>query len=137
MRVDFSVEVVAVTPGSDDAPKPRVTLSTGEVVTPDLLIGADGPRSLVREAVLGQPDNAEPSELTVYTATIPGDKMRDDPDFRPWLESNEWPIWMGTRRSVCGEWSWSCIGRFQLTQDTQGIRWYVRPMDLLMVDTRS
>ena len=102
VRVDFNRAVVAIEPGDDTSPSPKVTLSTGEVLTPDLLIGADGPRSVVRQAVLGRPDNAEPSELTVYTATIPGDKLKEDPELRQWLEAEEWPIWMGTHRSVCG-----------------------------------
>lgn len=65
-RVDFGVAVTdiqpsVVTPSSDSdedsdedsefGPPPRVTLSTGEVVTPDILVGADGYRSIVRRQV--------------------------------------------------------------------------------------
>ena len=103
VRVEFNTEVIATEPGNDVQPNPRVTLSTGEVVSPDLVIGADGPRSVVRQTVLGRPDNAEPSDLTVYTATIPGDRLKEEPELQQWLESDEWPIWMGTCRSVCGE----------------------------------
>ena len=103
VRVDFNTEVVAVHQGTDKVPNPSVSLANGEVITADFLIGADGPRSIVRPVVLGRPDKAEPSYLTVYTTTIPGDKMREDPEMRRWLESDEWPIWMGTHRSICGK----------------------------------
>ncbi|KAH9840023.1 FAD/NAD(P)-binding domain-containing protein [Rhodofomes roseus] len=101
VRVDFNTEVVAVHQGTEQVPNPSVSLLNGEVVTADFLIGADGPRSIVRKAVLGREDNAEPSFLTVYTTTIPGEKMREDPEMRRWLDSDDWPIWMGNNRSIC------------------------------------
>ncbi|KAH9933423.1 uncharacterized protein B0H18DRAFT_1083066 [Fomitopsis serialis] len=104
VRVDFETEVVAVHQGSDKVPNPSVSLSTGEVITADFLIGADGPRSIVRKTVLGREDIVEPSYLTVYTTTIPGEKMREDPEMRQWLESPDWPIWMGNNRSICETW---------------------------------
>lgn len=103
VRVDFDTEVTAVHQGTEKVPNPSVTLANGEVITADFLIGADGPRSIVRPVVLGRPDNAEPTILTVYTTTIPGDKMREDPEMKRWLESDDWPIWMGAHRSICGK----------------------------------
>jgi len=102
VRVDLNTSVVAIHQGTEALPNPSATLSTGEVVTADFLIGADGPRSMVREVVLDRDDDAEPDFLTVYTTTIPGSKMKDDPELRRCLESDEWPIWMGDYRSVCG-----------------------------------
>ncbi|KZT70824.1 FAD/NAD(P)-binding domain-containing protein [Daedalea quercina L-15889] len=102
VRVDLNTEVISVHQGSGGVPNPSVSLSTGEVITADFLIGADGPRSVVRRVVLGREDIVEPSCLTVYTTTIPGEKMREDPEMRRWLESDDWPIWMGTHRSICG-----------------------------------
>ncbi|PCH44468.1 FAD/NAD(P)-binding domain-containing protein [Wolfiporia cocos MD-104 SS10] len=102
VRVDLNTSVTAIQQGTEALPNPSATLSTGETVTADFIIGADGPRSMVRNVVLNREDEAQPDFLTVYTTTIPGSEMRKDPDLSKWLDSDEWPIWMGTHRSVCG-----------------------------------
>ncbi|OCH96366.1 FAD/NAD(P)-binding domain-containing protein [Obba rivulosa] len=94
--------VVAIHPGTDALPNPSVSLSNGQVLTADFLIGADGPNSRVREVVLGEDDDTEPGGTTVYVASVPGDELRKDPVLRELVRTDEWPIWMGADRSMCG-----------------------------------
>lgn len=87
-RVDFGVSVTDIQPSvvasnsdsdsdsdSDDdeylfASPPKVTLSTGEVVTPDILVGADGYRSIVRRKVFRAEEVEDTGlSLLVYVPT--------------------------------------------------------------------
>ena len=90
-QVEFGVTVTNVSPGD---PKPSVTTASGETITADIIIGADGPRSLVREVVLGKKDNPEPVGWTVYGATVPESYMLNDPELASWLTSNEVSIYV-------------------------------------------
>lgn len=90
-QVQFGVTVTNVSPGD---PKPSVTTASGETITADIIIGADGPRSLVREVVLGKKDNPEPVGWTVYGATVPESYMLNDPELASWLTSNEVSIYV-------------------------------------------
>ncbi|KAI0761793.1 FAD/NAD(P)-binding domain-containing protein [Trametes elegans] len=101
-RVDFHTEVVAIQQGSDSMPNPSVTLANGEVLTADMLIGADGSRSIVREVVLEEEDVVKPGGLTLYTGVVTAEEMLKDPELRPFALSDEWAIWMGPHRSLCG-----------------------------------
>lgn len=85
-KVDFGVTVVSVSRGD---PKPTVKLSTGEVLTADIIIGADGPRSLVRSVVLRREDDAKPSGFTIFGTTIPATKMMEDPELAKLVQANE------------------------------------------------
>lgn len=76
----------SVAPGD---PKPSVTLSTGKVLTADIVIGADGPRSIVRPVVLDRNDDAEPSGITVFGGTIPAEEMLKDPELAKLVHANE------------------------------------------------
>lgn len=69
VRISFGAQVTEVTPGS---PRPSVTLTSGEVIEADIVIGCDGPRSLVRPVVVGE-DEGEPEVegVTVFGATVP------------------------------------------------------------------
>ncbi len=77
---------MAITPGE---PQPSITLSTGEVLIADLVVGADGPTSLVRDVVLGREDDAEPQGMTIFAGVIPASEMSKDPEMGKWMKSNE------------------------------------------------
>lgn len=85
-KVDFGVSVKSVTPGN---PKPTVTLSTGEVLQADIVIGADGPRSFVRSVVLDRPDDPVPSGFTIFGTTISAEEMMKDPELAQLVQANE------------------------------------------------
>lgn len=106
--------------GTDDVPNPSVTLASGEVLYADILIGADGSKSLVRDVVLEEEDAAQPGGLTVYTGVVNAENMIGDPELEPLLLADEvchggdvcidvvpellqFPIWMGEHRAFCGE----------------------------------
>ena len=75
--------------GTEEEPKPRVTLANGEVIAADILVGADGCKSLVREIVLEEEDCAEPGGMTLYTGVVDAEDMSDDPDLVPFIQSDE------------------------------------------------
>lgn len=85
-KVDFGVTVESVNPGN---PKPTVKLSTGEILTADVVIGADGPRSIVRPVVLNREDDAKPSGFTIFGTTIPAAEMMEDPELAKLVQANE------------------------------------------------
>ncbi|KAI0092755.1 hypothetical protein BDY19DRAFT_925962 [Irpex rosettiformis] len=97
-QIEFGATVVKVSPGD---PKPSVTVAGGEVITADVIIGADGPRSLVREIVLGKKDSSKPVGWTVYGAVVPESYMLNDPELASWLTTNEWSIGVGEGKSIC------------------------------------
>jgi salicylate hydroxylase len=77
-RVDFGTVVAQVSPGS---PRPSVTLAGGEIITADVVIGADGPRSLVRPVVVGEQEpQPAPEGITVFGATVPAAWMETHPE---------------------------------------------------------
>lgn len=82
----YGATVVKVTPGH---PKPSVTLSTGEVLTADVVVAADGPRSFVRQTVFDYEDDAKPSGTTVFGGVIPASKMMHDPELAKMVKSPE------------------------------------------------
>lgn len=75
-----------MTPGK---PRPSVTLSTGEVLTADVVIGADGPRSFIRQTVFAYQDDAKPSGTTVFGGVIPAAMMMKDPELAKMVKSPE------------------------------------------------
>lgn len=85
-KIDFGVQVASVKPGN---PKPTVELLTGELLTADIVIGADGPRSIVRPIVTKRPDDAYPSGYTIFGGIIPAASMMKDPDLAKLVQANE------------------------------------------------
>ena len=86
MQVEFGVTVTEVVPGD---PEPSVVTEDGRTLMADLVIGADGPTSIVRRAVLEADDDAVPSGFTAFGATIPASEMMKDPELSKLLQSNE------------------------------------------------
>jgi salicylate hydroxylase len=87
---------------SIDPSKPSATLASGEVVHADLLIGADGVKSLTREYVVGGPDKPKPTGDAAYRVLIPTEKLLQDDDLRPLVERTESIIWMGPQGHIVG-----------------------------------
>ncbi|KAH8116622.1 FAD/NAD-binding domain-containing protein [Phellopilus nigrolimitatus] len=83
-------------------PRPRITLASGEVLSADLIIGADGVKSMVREIVLGEPTKATATGDAAYRAIIPTEAMLADPELRPFVDNPEMTGWMGPRRHIMG-----------------------------------
>ena len=80
-----------------DTSKPALTLETGEVVHADLVVGADGIKSTLRQYIVGGPDRPKPTGDAAYRAVIPAEKLLQDPDLRPLVEKAEMVGWMGPR----------------------------------------
>lgn len=51
---------------SIDPSKPTLKLSSGEIVHCDLIVGADGVKSMIREVVVGGPDRPRPTGDAAY-----------------------------------------------------------------------
>lgn len=70
-----------------DVEKPSVTLEGGEVVVGDVVVAADGVKSLGRKEVLGYLDEPVHSGYAVYRAFMEGETFRDDPLTAPFVEN--------------------------------------------------
>lgn len=61
VKISFDARVTEIDPWAAS-----VTLSTGECLSADLIVGADGCRSLVRESVVNEQSNGIPSGFTCF-----------------------------------------------------------------------
>ena len=62
VQIDFNCEAVDV-----DVKKGTVKLATGEVLKADVIVGADGATSIVRERMVGRKENSQAGPFTGYT----------------------------------------------------------------------
>jgi salicylate hydroxylase len=79
---------------------PSVTLASGEVITADLIVGADGVKSMIQQVVMGKATRADSTGDAAYRATIPASLLLEDPELRNLIETPEMSAWMGPRRHV-------------------------------------
>ncbi|KAH8103981.1 FAD/NAD-P-binding domain-containing protein [Cristinia sonorae] len=98
VKVEFGAKVTSVKAGN---PKPIVELEGGRVLTADLIVGADGPTSVVRRTAFETEDDAQPTGLTVLGGLIPATEMLKDAELAKFVLADEWPIFMGSNRSLC------------------------------------
>ncbi|KAJ7764124.1 hypothetical protein DFH07DRAFT_882245 [Mycena maculata] len=81
----------------------QVTLENGECLNGDLIIGADGIKSVVRETVVGGPTKAPiHTGDSAYRAVIPTAAMLEDDDLKSLVESGEMISWMGPAKHIIG-----------------------------------
>ncbi len=118
-RVKFGVTVESVEPAPETPPetfkirtpiagpasrtlRPAVRLRTGEILHADVIIGADGRRSLVRSVVTGvyEPETP-PIGISHYTGSVPMTEIRKYAPLKQLLDIG-WPIWFGHKRIVAG-----------------------------------
>jgi len=83
--------------------RPAVRLNTGEIPHADVIIGADGPRSVVRPVVSDdEGQEATPIGFGLYSGSLPMTKIRKHAPLKQLLDVG-WPIWAGdTRRAALG-----------------------------------
>lgn len=74
-KIRLSTEVSEI-----DPEEVKVTLSTGEVLTGDVIIGADGERGLCRRLVLGRPERVTSSGVTLYDTIYSTDRVMQGVD---------------------------------------------------------
>ena len=85
-----------------DSSRETVTsrLPSGEKLQAEVVIGADGVHSMLREVVVGHECPPTPTGDAAYRAIIPTDIMMKDPDLRPLVENPEMTGWMGPGRHI-------------------------------------
>lgn len=74
---------------------PVVKTSDGKSWEADLIIGADGVKSMLRSVILGAPDAPIATGDAAYRALIPASKLLEDPDLAPLVQKPEVNIWLG------------------------------------------
>jgi salicylate hydroxylase len=102
--VHFDCPVSAV-----DASIPSITLSSGEVIKTQLILGADGIHSRVRNVVVGTRDSPIPIGDESYRSLIPAELIAQDPDLKPLLHEGV-NNWMGPKKHIVGY----CVRQKQL-----------------------
>ncbi|KAI5477314.1 zeaxanthin epoxidase [Pseudohyphozyma bogoriensis] len=91
---------------STDCTAGTVTLESGEVLSADVIIGADGIHSVTKEAVLGEKHTASPSGHSAYRCLIPAEVLEKEEDLKYLVESESADMtgvlstWMGEDRRV-------------------------------------
>lgn len=78
----------------------QVTLESGQIFRGDVILGADGIKSMVREVVVGGPDKPIPTGDAAYRAIIPTSEMAKDPDLKPLVDNPEMTAWIGPGRHI-------------------------------------
>ncbi|MFE0019419.1 FAD-dependent monooxygenase [Amycolatopsis sp. NPDC059021] len=97
VRIHTDAKVVDV--DQADETQPTAVTASGDRYAADVLIGADGIRSSVRDA-LGFPDTLEFSGEMAYRALIPGGKIAADPATRWLVDRFQSTIWYGPDRHL-------------------------------------
>jgi len=79
----------------------QVTLASGETISADAFIGADGLHGICRKAVLnGQPDKVKPTGLVMYNGLASGKEVRADPELAKMWESPNLYVSCGNLRAA-------------------------------------
>lgn len=81
---------------------PRITLKSGEILSADLIVGADGIASRVRETAFQVTNSAPPAGDSAYRAVINTSDMLHDPELKQLVDDAAMTIWMGPRRHIVG-----------------------------------
>jgi salicylate hydroxylase len=98
IRLNAAVRDVQPDPSVQDGPS--VTLASGEILHADVVIGADGVKSIVQKAVTGLDDAPTPTGDAAYRAIVHTDLMLQDPELRQLVETPEMTAWMAPRRHL-------------------------------------
>ncbi|KAH8102065.1 hypothetical protein BXZ70DRAFT_890718 [Cristinia sonorae] len=98
--IRFDAGVVSVNPPENEDSKPSVTLKDGLTLVADLIIGADGIRSITRPVVTGSNDRPTDTGDVAFRSLIPTEKMLEDPDLASLVTEQEVNVWLGPGRHI-------------------------------------
>ncbi|RWA08822.1 hypothetical protein EKO27_g6268 [Xylaria grammica] len=79
----------------DDGASATVLLADGRHMTADLVVGADGINSALREVFLGRGDPPIPTGDLAYRLLLNTRDMISDPDLRPFVDNPQVNYWLG------------------------------------------
>jgi salicylate hydroxylase len=83
--------------------RPAVVLSDGTVIGADVVLGADGIKSVVREKLLDDSSvKAYPTGDAAYRILIPRNKMMPNPELKELMEPPHATRWVGPSRHIVG-----------------------------------
>ncbi|KAF7358161.1 FAD/NAD(P)-binding domain-containing protein [Mycena venus] len=97
MTLRLGSKVISVDPKSVSA-----FLESGEIISADVILGADGVKSMTRRSIFGGIDERLPTGDAVYRATIPTTEMMKDPLLKSLVAVPEATCWMGPGKHVVG-----------------------------------
>ncbi|KAL7629780.1 hypothetical protein AAE478_001303 [Parahypoxylon ruwenzoriense] len=80
---------------ADDGLTAAAVLSDGRTMSADLIVGADGISSQLREVLLGRPDPPLPTGDLAYRLLIDAKDMLADPDLKKFIENPQVNYWIG------------------------------------------
>jgi len=100
VRVCLGATVRDVQPDAAVAGRPSVTLTSGEVLHADLIVSADGVKSMLQKAVTVLDDKPTPMGDAAYRMVISTDLMLEDPALWPLVETPEMTVWMAPSRHL-------------------------------------
>ena len=80
--------------------EPAIQLSSGEAVKGNLIIGADGPHSVCREALLQKPDPPRPNGRLFYRILIDKAEMSKHPELLSLISPPCVDIWAGPNAHI-------------------------------------
>ncbi|KKA22978.1 Uncharacterized protein T310_2992 [Rasamsonia emersonii CBS 393.64] len=84
-----------------DANRPSVTFQDGTSVSADLIVAADGVKSIARRIVLeGNDQPPRRTGFAAYRSTVEVDRLKRDPEIRSLLQEPALNIWIGDQRHV-------------------------------------
>jgi salicylate hydroxylase len=83
-----------------DESAPSLTLKSGEVLKADIIVGADGIKSVVRSHVIEQKVAPRQYGECAYRATVPAEALLSDPELRHYIEEPVANCWIGPGRHL-------------------------------------
>ncbi|KAH8658033.1 salicylate hydroxylase [Xylariales sp. PMI_506] len=87
---------------SYDFDAPSATTQDGETFTADLVIGADGIKSICRPLLTGQPDIPRDTGDVAYRILVPAEKLLADPELAPLITDPCTTSWCGPDAHIVG-----------------------------------
>lgn len=94
-EIKVSARVVDVQVAGDNAQTATVVLASGEKFITDLVIGADGINSNLREIFLGRPDPPTPTGDLAYRLLLSTAEILKDPELAPFVTDPQVNYWLG------------------------------------------